>query len=167
GGIVHRIENSLRVMLAYTIPPEAPGETATCAYAGIVELCSPHTLLVNKYGRRFADETFFQGIVPQLRLFDPGRHEYPNLAAYLIFDAQYLKKYSFANRPVGSEVPKTVSRAGNLPELAAKLGIDAGELEKTVHRFNGFAKSGTDKDFHRGEHQWKLASAAAAPGGNG
>jgi hypothetical protein len=24
-------------------------------------------------------------------LFDPLRHEYPNLPAYLIFDAQYLK----------------------------------------------------------------------------
>jgi len=47
------------------------------------------------------------------------RHEYPNLPAYLIFDAQYLKKYSFANQPVGSDVPKTVSRAGNLSELAA------------------------------------------------
>ena len=90
GGILHKIENSLRVMLSYTIPPELPGGTPTCVYAGIVELCSPHTLLVNKYGRRFADETFFQGIVPQLRLFDPGRHEYPNLPAYLIFDTQPL-----------------------------------------------------------------------------
>jgi len=123
--------------------------------------------LVNKYGRRFADETFFQGIVPRLRLFDPGRHEYPNLPAYLIFDAQYLKKYSFANRPVGSAVPKPVSRAGTLPELAAKLGIDGAELENTVRRFNGYAESGTDEDFHRGEHQWKLASATAARGGNG
>jgi 3-oxosteroid 1-dehydrogenase len=166
GGILHRIENSLRVMLSYTIPPELPGGTPTCVYAGIVELCSPHTLLVNKYGRRFADETFFQGIVPQLRLFDPGRHEYPNLPAYLIFDAQYLKKYSFANRPVGAEVPNTVSRAGSVPELAAKLGIDGGELEKTVRRFNGFVEGGADEDFHRGEHQWKLASATAAWGDN-
>src|SRR5207302_1988377 len=53
GGLVHRIGNSLRVMLSYTIPPEAPGETAPCVYAGIVGLCSPHSLLVNKYGRRF------------------------------------------------------------------------------------------------------------------
>ena len=110
GAIVHKIENSLRLMLSYTIPPERPGGTATCVYAGIVELCSPHTIVVNKYGRRFADETFFQGIVPQLRLFDPARHEYPNLPTYLIFDAQYLKKYSFANRPVGSAVPQTVAR---------------------------------------------------------
>jgi 3-oxosteroid 1-dehydrogenase len=54
--------------------------------------------VVNKYGKRFADETFFQGIVPQLRLFDPVRHEYPNLPAYLVFDTQYLKKY-FLRQP--------------------------------------------------------------------
>ena len=130
GGILHKIENSLRVMLSYTIPPEMPGGTATCVHAGIVEMCSPHTMVVNRYGRRFADETFFQGIVPQLRWFDPLRHEYPNLPAYLIFDTQYLKKYSFANQPVGSDVPKTVSRAGNLSELAAKLGIDRDHWRK-------------------------------------
>src|ERR1700731_4375357 len=119
GGVLHKIENSLRVMLSYTIPPELPGGTPTCVYAGIVELCSPHTMLVNKHGRRFADETFFQGIVPQLRLFDPMRHEYSNLPAYLIFDAQYLERYSFANRPVGSAVPRTVVCADTLSELAA------------------------------------------------
>jgi 3-oxosteroid 1-dehydrogenase len=165
GGVLHKIDNSLRVMLSYTIPPEAVGEPATSVHAGIVELCSPHTLLVNKYGRRFADETFFQGIVPQLRLFDPARHEHPNLPAYLIFDAQYLKRYSFANRPVGSPVPKTVARAGSPRELAAQIGIDGGELENTVRRFNGFVEQGVDTDFHRGEHHWKLASSLAA--GNG
>jgi 3-oxosteroid 1-dehydrogenase len=166
GGVLHKIENSLRVMLSYTIPPEAPGGTATCVHAGIVELCSPHTMVVNRYGHRFADETFFQGIVPQLRLFDPMRHEYPNLPAYLVFDAQYLKTYSFANRPVGSEVPKTVPRAGTLPELAAQLGIDREQLHKTATRFNGFVASGVDDDFHRGENQWKLASAKATGGAN-
>jgi 3-oxosteroid 1-dehydrogenase len=167
GGVLHKIENSLRVMLSYTIPPETPGGTPTCVYAGIVELCSPHTMLVNKSGFRFADETFFQGIVPQLRLFDPVRHEYANLPAYLIFDAQYLRNYSFANRPVGSAVPKTVARADSVPELAAKLGIDPDQLENTARRFNGFVARGADDDFHRGEHQWKLASAKAAPGTNG
>jgi 3-oxosteroid 1-dehydrogenase len=167
GGILHKIENSLRVMLAYTIPPEMPGGTATCVYAGIVELCSPHTILVNRYARRFADETFFQGIVPQLRLFDPVRHEYPNLPAYLIFDAQYLKRYSFANRPIGSAVPKTVSRAGSLPELAAELGIDPEQLENTVRRFNRFAEACADDDFHRGKNQWKLAAAKTAQSTNG
>jgi 3-oxosteroid 1-dehydrogenase len=166
GGVVHKIENSLRVMLSYTIPPALPGGTATCVYAGIVELCSPHTILVNKSGVRFADETFFQGIVPQLRLFDPMRHEYANLPAFLIFDSQYLRKYSFANRPIGCDVPNSVPRAATPAELAAKLGIDRDRLEATIRRFNGFAESGIDDDFHRGENQWKLAAAAAAPGVN-
>jgi 3-oxosteroid 1-dehydrogenase len=165
GGMVHKVENSLRVMLSYTIPSERPGEPATSVHAGIVELCSPHTLLVNKYGRRFADETFFQGIVPQLRLFDPARHEHPNLPAWLIFDAQYVEKFSFANRPAGGPPPKTVARAGNMPELAGRLGIDGAGLEATVNRFNGFVAQGADADFRRGEHHWKLAASGA--GGSG
>ena len=164
GGIVHKIENSLRVMLSYTIPAAEPDGTATSVHAGIVELCCPHTLLVNRHGRRFADETFFQGIVPQLRLFDPGRHEYPNLPAYLIFDAQYLERYSFANRPVGSAVPRTVSRADTLSELGAMLGIEPDGVQETVSRFNGFVARGVDEDFHRGEHRWKLASQLQQPG---
>jgi 3-oxosteroid 1-dehydrogenase len=166
GGILHKIENSLRVMLSYTIPPDEPGKPGLCVHAGIVELCSPHTMVVNKYGKRFADETFFQGIVPQLRYLDPMKHEYPNLPAFLVFDSQYLKRFSFANQPVGSEVPGTVPRAATLSELAGKLGIDADALAKTAERFNGFARAGTDADFHRGENQWKLASAKAPRGGN-
>ena len=94
-------------------------------------------------------------------------HEYPNLPAYLIFDAQYLKKYYFANQPIGSEVPKSVLRGGSLPELAAKLAIDREQLEKTVRRFNGFVRNGADEDFQRGESQWKLASMHASAGANG
>ena len=165
GGVLHKIENSLRVMLSYTIPSEAPGESAASVHTGIVELCSPHTLLVNKYGRRFADETFFQGIVPHLRMFDPARHEHPNLPAFLIFDAQYPRKYSFANQPAGHPVPKTVTRAGSLRELGVKLGIDGNQLENTVDCFNGFVARGADTDFHRGEHHWKLASSTVK--GNG
>jgi len=166
GGVLHKIQNSLRVMLSYTIPPDEPGKPGLCVHAGIVELCSPHTMVVNKYGKRFADETFFQGIVPQLRYLDPRKHEYPNLPAFLIFDSQYLKRFSFANQPVGSEVPGTVPRATRLAELADKLGIDADTLAKTVERFNGFARAGADPDFRRGENQWKLASAKAPRGGN-
>jgi 3-oxosteroid 1-dehydrogenase len=166
GGILHKIQNSLRVMLSYTIPPDEPGKPGLCVHAGIVELCSPHTMVVNKYGKRFADETFFQGIVPQLRYLDSMKHEYPNLPAFLIFDSQYLKRFSFANQPVGSEVPGTVPRAATLAELANKLGINADALARTAERFNGFARAGADPDFRRGENQWKLASAKAPRGGN-
>jgi len=166
GAILHKIQNSLRVMLSYTIPPDEPGRPGLCVHAGIVELCSPHTMVVNKYGKRFADETFFQGIVPQLRYLDPMKHEYPNLPAFLIFDSQYLRRFSFANQPVGSDVPRAVPRATTLLELGHKLGIDADALVKTAARFNGFVHAGADPDFRRGENQWKLASAKAPRGGN-
>src|SRR5258705_12935078 len=156
GGILHKIQNSLRVILAYTIPSDIPGKPGTCVHAGIVELCSPHTMVVNRYGQRFADETFFQGVVPALRHLDPKRHEYPNLPAFLIFDSQYLSAYSFANQPAGSPAPKSVPCATTLPELAHKLGIDRDALVATAERFNGFARTGVDPDFHRGKNQWKL-----------
>ena len=43
---------------------------------------------------------------------------------------------------------------------------DRDHLEKTVRRFNGFVQRGADDDFHRGEHQWKLASTNAAQNAN-
>jgi 3-oxosteroid 1-dehydrogenase len=164
GAVVHRVDNSLRVMLAYTIPSDEPGKLPLCVHAGIVELCSPHTLLVNRAGRRFADETFFQGIVPELRRFDAMSHDHPNLPAYLVFDNQYLKRFSFANLPVGSPVPRSVPRAATLAELAHQLGIDGANLEATAARFNGFAQRGTDDDFHRGENKWSLASSKNSRG---
>lgn len=169
GGIIHKIENSLRVQLAYTIPPDeadGPDQLPLCVHAGIVELCSPHTLVVNRAGERFADETFFQGMVPELRRFDAMKREYPNIPAYLIFDRQYLARYSFANRPVGSDVPNTVPRAAGLAELGDMLGIDGGRLVETVDRFNQFSGSGVDEDFHRGENQWRLARGNGGKTGN-
>jgi hypothetical protein len=41
-----------------------------------------------------------------------------------------------------------VVHADTLSELAVMLGIDAGGLQRTVSRFNGFAKSSVDQDFH-------------------
>ena len=57
-----------------------------------------------------------------------------------------------------------MARADALSELASLLGIEAGGLQQTVSRFNGFVTGGVDEDFHRGEHQWRLASQLRQPG---
>ena len=160
GAVVHRIQNCLSVMLGYTIPSATEGEPPSSCRASIVELFSPHTLLVNHHAERFADESYFQEIVPRLRQFDALRHQYPNVPCYLIFDAQYLERYSFANQPVGTPVPGFVAHSDSMRELGAKLGIDSDKLAATVDRFNNFARTGVDGDFHRGEKRWRLASAS-------
>jgi 3-oxosteroid 1-dehydrogenase len=164
GAVIRKVENNLKLQLAYTLPPETPGALATCVHAGIVELCSPHTLVVNRAGARFADETFFQGMVPRLRDYDALKRVYPNLPAFLIFDRQYPELYAFADRPAGSAVPESVPRAQSLAALAGMLEIDAAGLEATVKRFNAFVDRGVDEDFHRGESQWRLASGAGRSG---
>jgi succinate dehydrogenase/fumarate reductase flavoprotein subunit len=165
GGVIRRVENCLSVMLGYTVPAAGGGVPTSCR-AGIVELLSPHTMLVNRLGRRFADESFFQGIVPHLRTFDALRHEHPNVPCYLIFDQQYPDHYSFANRAAGSAVPDAVARGETVAALATKLGIDPAALTDTVERFNAYARAGADADFHRGESKWCLASGEMRPGKN-
>ena len=122
GGILHKIQNSLRVMLSYTIPPDEPGKPGLCVHAGIVELCSPHTMVVNKYGKRFADETFFQGIVPALRHLDPMKHEYPNLPA--LPDLRFAVSQALLVRAT-SRSAATCPRPCRAPRRCAELAAQA------------------------------------------
>lgn len=47
-----------------------------------------------------------------------------------------------------------LKKATSLAELAGECGIDAADLLGTVQRFNAFARTGVDEDFHRGESKY-------------
>ncbi len=158
GAAIRRIQNNLNLMLGFTLVPDAPTAEPIHCMAGISEMCSPHTMVVNKAGKRFADKSYFQSVVPALRAFDTLTHSYANLPCYLIFDEQYASSYSLAHLPIGTKVPASVARANTLADLARQLGIDQDGLSGSVTRFNAFAASGVDEDFHRGELRWRLAS---------
>ena len=49
--------------------------------------------------------------------------------------------------------------ADTLDELAVKIGVPAERLRATVSRFNEFAESGIDEDFHRGDEPYDRAFA--------
>jgi 3-oxosteroid 1-dehydrogenase len=157
GASVRKIHNSFRVHLGFRIPGAGRNGGPAFRTASIIELCSPHTLVVNTMGERFANEAYFQSMAPKLREFDAQKRRYSNLPCFLIFDQQYVDRFSFAGIPPGSVIPDWVERAESIEELASKLGLDEAGIRRTIDRFNGFAVSGVDEDFGRGNELWKLA----------
>ena len=166
GGAIHLIRNNMGLFLGFGIPLNDRTAEPEFHLAGIIELCSPHTMVVNQSGRRFSDEAYFQGMIPSLRQFDTLTHHYANLPCYLIFDANYASSYSFAGRPAGMPIPDWVASANDVQDLAGKLGIDRDGMRETVVRFNAFVEAGRDSDFHRGELAWRLAKSTMPVGVN-
>ncbi len=112
----------------------------------------PHTLIVNRAGRRFVNEAQnYNDLMKPFFAFDPMRYERANLPAWLVFDQQYADKYALMTFMPGQALPEWIPRADSLEALAGKIGVDAAGLSATVRRFNGFAARGVDEDFQRGE----------------
>jgi 3-oxosteroid 1-dehydrogenase len=109
----------------------------------------PHTLVVNRDGRRFGDESYYVGINEALRSWDPLRKCWTNFPCYLIFDEQYRRKYAYAGLGPEERYLPEVVRADSLVDLAAALGIDP-RLVSTVEDFNAEAALGRDPRFGRG-----------------
>lgn len=110
-----------------------------------------HSMIVNRFGERFGNEVPYQGLTIGLMKFDShGEHRWLNIPNYLVFDQQAIDKYSFAGRPPGeTEGLEWLAQGKTLAELAQKLGMPAGNLEKTVARFNDGVRRNADPDFHR------------------
>lgn len=111
----------------------------------------PHSLIVNRKGERFVDEALnYNDLMKGFFTYDPVAMERPHLPAWVVVDSQFLSKYLFLDTPPGRTPPDHVARGETLEELAARIGVDAAGLARTVERFNGFARAGVDEDFHRG-----------------
>lgn len=118
---------------------------------GNYELRMRHGLVVNRHGKRFGNEYFFQALGSQMGSFETwGEHRFTNIPCYLIFDRSLLEEYSCVGRPPGgAEGLEWVARGNTLAGLAQELGIPAAGLEATVGRFNAHARRGGDPDFGR------------------
>ncbi len=159
GAAVWRVPNNLAMLVGYAIPsPTEPGEQVFFS-AGLRGLSYPHSMVVNDQARRFCDESQFQHVVAGLTRFDLGLHRHPNLPAWMLFDAQYLRRYSFARRPPGAPLPDWVTRADSLEELARLLGLDAAALAESVARFNAGAARGEDPEHGRGSSAFARSTA--------
>ncbi len=109
----------------------------------------PGFIAVNKEGNRFTNEAasyhaFTQG------MFDAGA-----IPAFLVADAAAVKKYGIGVILPGMSL-RRYEESGylysgeTLAELAAKAGINAAGLARSVVRNNRFAETGVDEDFGKG-----------------
>jgi 3-oxosteroid 1-dehydrogenase len=122
-----------------------------------------HCILVNRAGKRFLSESDRNALSDALS--GPGSAEH--LPAWRIFDGQFARKNRFAVR-MSKWGAGEVLKADTIPGLAKLIDVDAGTLEETVQRFNGFVRAGRDEDFQRGESPFERMTLGdpARPGVN-
>lgn len=123
----------------------------------VADLSKPYGILVDAAGERFANESAsYMEIGHAMYERHPKASTVPS---WYIMDARHRNNYPWFRTPPGVTPPEWLSsgwmkRANTIEELATECGIDPAGLKATVERFNGFAKSGVDLDYHRGENAY-------------
>lgn len=142
-------------MLGFHVPGEEQEEGVPLWRGALPFLGLPHTILVNKTGKRFANEAFYRSVYFALEIIDGATQTHPNFPCWAVFDSQAREKYPFGSLMPGQEVPEELGiTAGSITDLAEQMGIDAHELEQTITRFNGYCEAGEDPEFQRGTFPW-------------
>jgi len=111
----------------------------------------PGNILVNRYGRRCCNESFYPDVARAFLAYDKVRSELANAPLFWIADQSFRDRMPVGNLRPGMETGNWLHRADTLTELAQQLGLASDNLKKTVERFNSFASEGHDPDFLRGE----------------
>lgn len=112
----------------------------------------PHSIMVNRYGRRFVNEAAnYNDMGKALSAQDATEYGYRNLPSWVVLDSQYRQRYRMLTLQPSDPDPEWLAGADSLDKLAAQVGIDADGLHETVQRFNGMVAEGRDRDFRRGE----------------
>ena len=116
----------------------------------------PGSIIVNSAGKRFMNEAL-PYVEAVHAIYDGEATGVPHVPAWMIIDQRYRNRYLFAGLSPRQPFPGrwfkngTIKKADTLADLAAQIEVPAEALEATVGRFNGFARTGVDEDFHRGE----------------
>jgi len=133
-----------------TIP--LPGRAWFC----LAERNLPGSIIVNSAGQRYMNEAL-PYVEATHEIYKGEATGVGHVPSQMIFDQTYRNRYLFAGIAGRQPFPGrwykdgVVKRAETLVELAVKIGVPADSLVATIERFNDFAKSGVDEDFHRGE----------------
>jgi 3-oxosteroid 1-dehydrogenase len=136
----------------YVLPAEGGGDPIVGNVAGR-EPSFPGSIVVNGYGRRFADDSFYRALVMGMSRFDAKTCRFDNLPAYLVFDDEWKRTYRLGYVRPG-DVPSWMPRGESPRGLADALGVPGDALERTISGFNLDATAGRDEQFGRGSMAW-------------
>ncbi|MBU1374868.1 MAG: FAD-binding protein [Alphaproteobacteria bacterium] len=115
--------------------------------------CFPHAIMVDARGERFVNEADPYMEVGQIML---ARQRANGAPSWMILESRHRDTYAFGMTPPRL-TPKAwfesgyMKKAQTLEDLADQCGLDPAVFKATVQRFNGFARSGKDADFQRGD----------------
>ncbi len=114
------------------------------------DIGKPHCVVVGPNGRRFTNEN--------CNYMEFGQQMYAAGAvpAWAIFDTRHRQNYTWGLMAPGITPKKFLDsgyliKASSVAELASRCDLDPESLAQTIDRFNGFARSGVDEDFKRGQ----------------
>jgi 3-oxosteroid 1-dehydrogenase len=131
------------------------------------ERMMPSQFVVNGAGERFINEA-----APYMdfahAMIEGQRSGVSHIPCWLVTDIRSFHRYvvgghlpipkiPFAPVPTGRKVPQAwldsgiVKEGSSFSELAVQIGVPAGRLRQTAHRFNELARQGHDDDFGRGD----------------
>ncbi|GEP37379.1 3-ketosteroid-delta-1-dehydrogenase [Nocardioides psychrotolerans] len=116
----------------------------------------PGSIIVNQAGRRYMNEAL-PYVEAVHEIYQGEASGVGHVPSWMIIDQRYRNRYLFAGLMPRQPFPGrwykhgTIRKADSIEALAAEIEVPADALAATIDRFNGFARSGTDEDFHRGE----------------
>ena len=132
------------------------------------ERSRPGSLIVDRSGRRFVDESQnYNDVGRALQDFDAAAFAYRHVPAWLVFDADYRRTHRVFTVTPDDPDPDWLVRADTAEDLAARIGVPPAALAETIDRFSRAAGAGEDPEFGRGSYAYDRFLGAARPARRG
>jgi 3-oxosteroid 1-dehydrogenase len=171
GAAVAQMDTAVGCQMALPPGRENPGDGVTFgAFGGQMDIAKPHSIIVDQTGVRYMSEgsSYTEFCATQRK-----RNEtVPAIPSLWIMDDQYMKTFMFLGTMPGKAKKQEwydsgwLKKADTIEELATLCNIDPSTLKATVDNFNADARTGVDRQFHRGERAFDKWLGDAVATGN-
>jgi len=116
----------------------------------------PGSIIVNGAGKRYMNEAL-PYVEATHEIYKGEATGVTHVPSWMIIDQRYRNRYLFAGLGPRQPFPGrwlkegVIRKSATIEGLAEQIGVEPKALRATIDRFNRFAETGVDEDFHRGE----------------